>query len=59
MDTKAGITLIAERYAIALFELGEKDNKLDEYDSDLQKIKATLDSSKDLTIFLEHPTIYC
>lgn len=54
---KAEITLIAERYAIALFELGEKDNKLDEYDADLQKIKATLDLSKDLSVFLAHPTI--
>ena len=57
MVNKTGISLIAERYAIALFDLGEKDNRLDEYDADLQKINATFSSSTDLVMFLEHPTV--
>jgi len=52
-----GISEIADRYANALIELGEKYNQLDIYSSDLNLIQAMLDSHKDLSVFLEHPTI--
>jgi len=52
-----GLSTIADRYANALIELGEKYNQLDMYNSDLGLISATLESHKDLTKFLEHPTI--
>ena len=52
-----GISIIAKRYSDALIELGEKGAQLDEFDKDLQNIRATLDLNEDLVIFLEHPTI--
>lgn len=52
-----GLSTIADRYANALIELGEKYFQLDLYKTDLGLILATLNSHKDLTKFLEHPTI--
>jgi len=54
---KIGLSTIAERYANALIELGEKYDQLDTYNSDLALVSATLKSHTDLTRFLEHPTI--
>ncbi|MDD3013406.1 MAG: F0F1 ATP synthase subunit delta [Candidatus Gastranaerophilales bacterium] len=52
-----GLSTIADRYANALIELGEKCEQLDIYNTDLGLILATFASHKDLNRFLEHPTI--
>jgi F-type H+-transporting ATPase subunit delta len=52
-----GLSTIANRYAIALIELGEKFDQLDLYNNNLGLIAATLESHEDLSKFLSHPTI--
>ncbi|MFH0702364.1 MAG: ATP synthase F1 subunit delta [bacterium] len=52
-----GLTIIADRYAIALIELGEKINRLDIFNDDLFRVKATFEANKELVKFLEHPII--
>lgn len=56
-DNGFKITLIADRYAKALFELGEKTNLLDEFDHDLAAILSTFKENDDLYKFLIHPLI--
>jgi len=54
---KIGLSTIANRYATALFELGEKHDKLDNFSDDLSLIASTLESNSELQLFLQHPTI--
>lgn len=56
-ENNNGLSTIASRYATALIELGEQNNQLDLYYSDLELINATLQSNDDLSRFLSHPTI--
>lgn len=56
-EAKIELSSIADRYALALMELGERHESLDTFENDLQTIKSTLDSSKDLEDFLNHPAI--
>ena len=51
------LSIIADRYALALMEVAEKHNELDKFDSDLALIKRTVNENKDLKDFLEHPLI--
>ena len=57
VESEIKLSIIAEHYALAMAELGEKHNLLDEFKSDLAAIEATLDENKELTMFLEHPSI--
>ncbi|OGI22042.1 MAG: ATP synthase F1 subunit delta [Candidatus Melainabacteria bacterium RIFOXYA12_FULL_32_12] len=52
-----GLSTIADRYAIAMIDLGEKTNQLDILGDDLSKINNTFKSNPELLKFLEHPTI--
>lgn len=52
-----GLSIIAEKYAIAMIQLGEKLNLLDDIHNDLYLIKNTVLSSEDLKKFAEHPLI--
>lgn len=52
-----GLSTIAERYAIALIELAEKYNTLDEFNQNLIAIKETMALNPDLNTFLTHPTV--
>ena len=52
-----GITIIADKYAIAMSQLAEKHGLLDEINADLHLIRDTVKSSKDLQKFIEHPLI--
>ena len=51
------LSLIAEKYANALIELGEHNNLSQKFDQELSYIKNTFDSSKDLMYFLTLPNI--
>ena len=51
------LSIIAERYAVAIFELAEQNNLLDKIGQDLSLINNTIQSSKELDAFLVHPTI--
>lgn len=59
MSNRSNIELsnIADRYAIALIELAERSGMLDVFESDLSVINATINSNKDLFMFLTHPVI--
>jgi F-type H+-transporting ATPase subunit delta len=46
---------VAGRYATALFELANEQNKLDEVDRDLSKFQAMLDGSEDLGRLVASP----
>ncbi|EKQ50830.1 MULTISPECIES: F0F1 ATP synthase subunit delta [unclassified Clostridium] len=45
------------RYALALYEIAEKKNKVDEYLRDLREICDIFDENKDFYAVIEHPTI--
>jgi F-type H+-transporting ATPase subunit delta len=51
------ISLVAERYAAALFELAAEKNLVDEVFSDARLISKTCESSRDLRLFLKSPII--
>lgn len=53
----SGISIIADRYAIAMIELAEKHGLLDAVNADLYLIKETINSSAELQDFVEHPLI--
>lgn len=57
VESAIKLSIIAEHYALAMAELGEKHKLLDEFKSDLAVIKATLDTNRELGMFLEHPGI--
>ena len=46
---------VAGRYATALFELANEQNKLDEVDQDLAKFQGMLDQSEDLSRLVKSP----
>ena len=52
-----GLSIVADRYALAFMELAEKQDLFDKFDSDLALIKETINANKDLKDFLEHPLI--
>ena len=52
-----GLSIIAEKYAAAMIQLGEKHGLLDKINTDLHLVRDTVKSSKDLQDFLEHPLI--
>jgi len=51
------MTAVAERYAAALIDLGEKSNLLDAFDHDLGVIISTLEENDDLYKFLTPPMV--
>ena len=46
---------VAGRYASALFELAQEQNRLDEIDRDLGKFQSLLDTSSDLKRLVNSP----
>ena len=52
-----GLSIIADRYALAVMQLAEKQDMFDKFDSDLALVKETINGNKDLKDFLEHPLI--
>jgi len=56
-DTADRLSIIGHRYALALFELGEKYNLLDAFNSDMVTIYSVFKDSQDLNNFLHHPSI--
>ncbi len=56
-DKADRLSIIGQRYAQALFELGEKHNLLDVFYSDLQTINNVFKESQDLNSFMHHPSI--
>lgn len=54
---KFGLSIIADRYAIALMDLAQKQDMFDKFDADLALVKETLNINNDLKDFLEHPLI--
>ena len=52
-----GLTTLAQRYSEALINLGESSGQLDKFDADLDLLKSVVDSSKELKMFIEHPTL--
>ena len=51
------ISLVAERYAAALFELATEKNKVNEIYADSKLISQTCENSRDLRLFLQSPII--
>lgn len=52
-----GITLILNKYAVAVLQLGEKHNLLDKIKEDLYLVKEIVVSNTDLQQFISHPLI--
>lgn len=53
----SGVGGIAERYAIALYELADEAKALDAVAGDLRRLKAMLDESADLRRFIRSPLV--
>ena len=47
---------IAMKYAQAIFELAEDAQKIDEVGQDLHTVVDTIEATRDLAIFLKHPS---
>lgn len=54
---KSEFLILSERYAIALFDIAEKGNILDEFRNELRSIEEVLNENPELVKFLEHPAI--
>ena len=52
-----GLSIVTEKYAIAMIELAEKHDLLDTVNADLYLIKDIINSSIELQKFIEHPLI--
>lgn len=52
-----GFSIIADKYAIAMIELADKQCILDAVNSDLYLFKDTVNANKELKDFIEHPLI--
>ena len=52
-----GVSALAERYAVALFEIAEERRMLDEVALDLRQLRAMLMASVDLTRLLRSPVL--
>ncbi len=50
-------TIIAKRYAQALFHLGQERSKLEEFESELRTLQEVLRNNQALYSFLQHPRI--
>lgn len=57
MSNNTGISIIADRYATALIDLGGKNNCLDQFNNDLAAIVGVFKENKDFSLFIEHPTL--
>ncbi|MSR22881.1 MAG: ATP synthase F1 subunit delta, partial [Gemmatimonadetes bacterium] len=49
--------IVARSYALALFELADRDGRIEEFGDGLQGVAALLDESRDARLFLETPRI--
>lgn len=52
-----GVSALAERYAVALFDLAEERRALDEVASDLRQLRAMLAASRDLVRLTRSPVL--
>ena len=52
-----GLSIIADRYALAFMDLAQRQDMFDKFDSDLALVNETVGVNKDLKDFLEHPLI--
>jgi len=52
-----GLSVIADRYAKAFIDLAKNQDLLDKFNDDLALVKETIENSKELKDFLEHPLI--
>ncbi|MFL5266950.1 MAG: F0F1 ATP synthase subunit delta [Stellaceae bacterium] len=52
-----GVSGLAERYAVALFDLADERRMLDEVASDLRQLRAMLQASSDLTRLIRSPVL--
>ena len=50
-------TVVAKRYADALFQLGEEKNTLEVYENDLAIVKEVFTKNDQLPAFLAHPSV--
>lgn len=48
---------LARRYAVALYDVAEEKNKVDEYIDDLKQIKTLISENSDLSQTISHPKI--
>lgn len=51
------VSILAERYAKALFGLAHEMNLLEKVDDDMKLLKRTCDTNKDFRLFLKNPVI--
>jgi F-type H+-transporting ATPase subunit delta len=52
-----GVTLLAERYAVALFEIADERRNLDEVAADLRQLRAMLGASRDFSRLIRSPIL--
>ncbi|WP_181346775.1 F0F1 ATP synthase subunit delta [Thalassobacillus sp. CUG 92003] len=50
-------TIVAKRYADALFQLGDEHSQLDQFETELRTLRAVLQDNKKFVTFLKHPRI--
>ena len=50
-------TVVAKRYANALFQLAEEKSTLEAYENDLAVVKEVFNKNEQLNTFLEHPSV--
>ncbi|MFD2922943.1 F0F1 ATP synthase subunit delta [Halobacillus naozhouensis] len=50
-------TIIAKRYATALFQLGSEQSKLETFETELRAIKEVFRSNRNLVTFFKHPRV--
>ena len=48
---------LARRYAVALYDVAEEKNKVDEYIDDLKQIEALIKENNDLSQVINHPKV--
>jgi len=53
----SGLSIIADRYAVAMTELAEKLDRVDVFENDLEGVNNLFSSNKEIIGFLSHPTI--
>lgn len=56
-SNNTGFSIIAERYAVAFYELAERNNILDSFRDELFQVKAVIESQPELAEILNHPVI--
>ncbi|MGM9988844.1 MAG: F0F1 ATP synthase subunit delta [Bacillaceae bacterium] len=50
-------SVVAKRYAVAMFQLAKEKNELDSFEQALQVVKHEMTSNKELSRFLQHPGV--